>query len=83
MIIYTAEVYTGNDEQFSEEVLVYLQMFGSNGDSGRRLLYRSINNDIAFSSGQMDMFEVEAVHLGAIKKIVVSVDCNDEGLFTI
>jgi hypothetical protein len=73
VIIYTAEVYTGAGQQSGEDTCVYLQMFGRNGDCGRRLLHRSLNNDIPFRSAQMDMFEIEAVYLGAVEQIIISV----------
>jgi hypothetical protein len=73
VIIYTAEVYTGAGQQFGNDVSVHLQMFGKYGDTGCRLLHTSTINDIPFRSGQMDTFEIEAVYLGTVEQIVVSV----------
>jgi hypothetical protein len=66
-------VYTGAGQQFGEDIFVYLQMFGRHGDCGRRLLHKSLNNDIPFRSEQMDLFEIEAVYLGAVEQIIISV----------
>lgn len=51
------------------QALVYVTLFGSRGDSGRRSLAHSLTHDQRLLPAQADVFIVEAVHLGDINKI--------------
>lgn len=81
VIIYTAEIRTSNvrAKHTPDSLAIYLQMFGSYGDTGRRLMYRSTNSELAFRPGQLDMFEIEAVYLGTLERLELSVSPAHEG----
>ncbi|XP_038056107.1 uncharacterized protein LOC119728107 [Patiria miniata] len=77
---YYIQVYTGSEENSKTDASVYLQLWGKNGDSGKRHLVRSKNNkDKKFLAGQMDVFEIEAVYLGRLLKVTVGHDGKDPG----
>ena len=44
MLPYIVEVYTGNEPGSETDSNVYLQLIGSRGDSGKRILYSSISD---------------------------------------
>ncbi|XP_006819004.1 lipoxygenase homology domain-containing protein 1-like, partial [Saccoglossus kowalevskii] len=68
---YHIEVNTGTEENADTEATCYMCIYGERGDTGNRVLYKSLNNEIKFQKGQKDIFEIEAVHLGELKKVVV------------
>lgn len=80
VIAYRVEVYTGSLKGSETSATIFFQMFGSRGDSGRRRLFRS-QNDVKFQAGQMDAFEIQAISLDEIRKVVIGHRCHKEGLF--
>ncbi|XP_077990949.1 uncharacterized protein LOC144445282 [Glandiceps talaboti] len=71
---YHVQVYTGEDDKASTNAKIYLEIHGERGDTGRRILYKAKNNEEKFQKGQVDIFEIEAVSLGDLKKVVVGHD---------
>lgn len=69
VLTYTVEVYTGREPGAETQADVFIQLFGSRGDTGKRVLYHSQNNDTKFQAGQMDVFKLEAVSLDDIEKV--------------
>ncbi|XP_062836432.1 oxygen-regulated protein 1 isoform X2 [Anolis carolinensis] len=67
---YQVYVCTGHLEQAETDSPVYLCIYGERGDSGLRLLHRS-NNPIKFQRGKIDMFEIQAVSLGKLQKMLL------------
>jgi len=72
VVVYHVDVTTGPESVADSSIRIFIQLFGSNGDSGRRLLHRSKTSASCFLSGQMDSFELEAVFLGDLTKLVIS-----------
>ena len=71
VIKYRVEVYTASEPGADTEAELFIQLFGSHGDSGERVLFNCLNNKTPFQGGQMDMFEIEAVELQEIEKVVM------------
>lgn len=71
VLTYTIEVYTGSEPNAETEAEIYIQLFGSRGDSGRRVLYHSVNTDTKFQQGEMNVFKLEAVSLDEVQKIII------------
>ncbi|XP_070556277.1 uncharacterized protein [Ptychodera flava] len=76
---YYVQVYTDEDEKASTDAKIYMEIHGERGDTGRRVLYKSKNNEEKFQKGQLDIFEIEAVHLGQLKKVIIGHDKNIAG----
>nr|XP_026691111.1 lipoxygenase homology domain-containing protein 1-like isoform X2 [Ciona intestinalis] len=68
---YQVLIYTGSILGSDTDASVYITIYGQRGDSGRRPLYKSMNNELKFQESQIDIFEVEAVHLGELTKIEI------------
>ncbi|XP_066480514.1 oxygen-regulated protein 1 [Tiliqua scincoides] len=83
VVIYSVGVHTGSSPGAETKSNVYISIFGSRGDSGKRKLHKSVNNKIKFRCGQTDMFYVKAVSLGVLNKILISHDGTgpDSGWF--
>ena len=65
--VYTADVaYAGTDANVS------LTVYGENGDSGERKLTKKMVN--LFERGQRDVFNVEALDLGQLKRVRIEHD---------
>ena len=73
------EVFTGNEPGADCEANIYLQLFGSRGDAGKRQLYHSKTNKVKFQQGQKDEFDIEAVDLGELEKVLVRHDGHGKG----
>ena len=80
-MVYKVEVYTGSEPNSGTDADVYLQIFGTRGDAGKRQLYWSTSNfAVKFHLGQVDIFEVEAVSLGDITKIIIGHESRKRGV---
>jgi len=69
---YHIDVTTGLQSPGDSSIRIFIRLFGGNGDSGRRLLFKSTTNTSRFLPGQTDSFELEAVLLGDLVKLVIS-----------
>lgn len=78
-IKYQVQVFTGSEPNSNTEANIYVHMFGKNSDSGPRKLLKCKNNKKKFQVGQMDLFEIEAVNLGKLQKVVVGHDGKEKG----
>ncbi|GCB66519.1 hypothetical protein scyTo_0004980 [Scyliorhinus torazame] len=74
VLFYHIHVFTGNKPGAETDANVYVNIFGERGDSGKRKLHKSQNNQIIFQKDQMDTFIIEAVSIGIIKRIVIGHD---------
>ncbi|XP_006814609.2 lipoxygenase homology domain-containing protein 1-like, partial [Saccoglossus kowalevskii] len=86
---YIIEVHTSDDDDdASTGANVFLTLFGSHGDTGKRQLIkvkpeRKSDSDEnqeekkLFQKGQVDSFLIEAVSLGELEKIVVFIDSGE------
>ncbi|XP_048764444.2 lipoxygenase homology domain-containing protein 1-like isoform X2 [Ostrea edulis] len=79
---YYVLIHTGDIDDAETDAEVYLNIFGEKGDTGKRALLKS-NNINKFRSGQVDVFEIEAVSLGKLEKCIVGHDGtgSDQGWF--
>ena len=73
------EVYTASEPGADTEAELFIHLFGSHGDSGKRVLFNCLNNKTAFQVGQMDLFEIEAVELQEIEKVVMGHEEKGKG----
>ncbi|XP_030838662.1 uncharacterized protein LOC105447429 isoform X2 [Strongylocentrotus purpuratus] len=78
MMHYFITVATGTEPNSATEANVYINIFGEKGDTGKRLLHRSQNEDV-FLQGQVDCFELEAVSIKKPTKVVIGHDGESPG----
>ncbi|XP_006871926.1 PREDICTED: uncharacterized protein LOC102810528 [Chrysochloris asiatica] len=71
--IYEVHMATGDLWNAGTKANVYISIYGENGDTGSRQLFRS-KNAFNFLRGQTDTFSLEAVHLGDLYKVVIGHD---------
>eukprot|EP01118_Nematostelium_gracile_P009375 TRINITY_DN3151_c0_g1_i3.p1 TRINITY_DN3151_c0_g1~~TRINITY_DN3151_c0_g1_i3.p1 ORF type:complete len:513 (-),score=190.16 TRINITY_DN3151_c0_g1_i3:51-1589(-) len=71
LIQYVVTVRTGDIRGAGTDAKVFINIFGSNGDTGRRTLDNSSHN---FAKGRTDIFTVDAVDIGEIKKVEIGHD---------
>ena len=71
---YTLEVFTGDKPGAETDYPVFVTLTGSQGDSGKRILYHSLNNTEKFRRGQKDVFTIECVDLETIEDIDIGCD---------
>ncbi|XP_013396607.1 lipoxygenase homology domain-containing protein 1 isoform X2 [Lingula anatina] len=76
---YEVSVYTGRRWAADCDANLYITLCGSKGDSGKRQLYHSLENDCKFQREQVDVFKLEAVSLEDLTKVVVSHDGRGHG----
>ncbi|XP_075776815.1 oxygen-regulated protein 1 isoform X2 [Pelodiscus sinensis] len=79
MVVYELHVYTGSKLDAKANSNVYATLIGTRGDSGKRKLHQSKNNNIKFQHGQVDIFIIKAVSLRDLKKLVISHDGTGPG----
>ncbi|XP_054841381.1 oxygen-regulated protein 1 isoform X2 [Eublepharis macularius] len=77
ILSYHVYVYTGHVENAETDSAIYLCIFGERGDSGLRLLHES-DKPIKFQRGKVDMFEIQAVSLGNLWKVLLCCKANDK-----
>ena len=53
MLQYQVEIVTGDHWAASTDANMYITLYGSRGDSGRRLLHNCTNNRVKFQRGQV------------------------------
>ncbi|XP_004680096.1 PREDICTED: oxygen-regulated protein 1 [Condylura cristata] len=80
LVRYHVDVHTGQLEQAATESLVSLCLYGERGDSGLRLLYKS-NMPVKFQRGQIDTFQIEAVSLGKLQKVLLHCEASDKSQY--
>jgi hypothetical protein len=71
--------YTANVRNAQTTANAYITLYGSRGDSGRCCLDDSLTHQLRFLKGQVDVFVIEAVHLGQIEHVDVEHDGKDAG----
>ncbi|XP_045645113.1 oxygen-regulated protein 1 isoform X2 [Ursus americanus] len=79
VVIYEIYTYTGRKPGAETESNVLINLIGIRGDSGNRRLHQSQNNKVKFRRGQVDIFSIEAVSLGKLKKVMISHDGTGPG----
>eukprot|EP00057_Strongylocentrotus_purpuratus_P029280 XP_011683754.1 PREDICTED: fibronectin [Strongylocentrotus purpuratus] len=77
---YYVQVFTSSEPDASTNANIYVNLIGKNHDSGKRRLVRpKTTNETPFQAGQKDGYEVEAVFLGKVLKVIVGHDGEEEG----
>ncbi|NWX89664.1 LOXH1 protein, partial [Nothoprocta pentlandii] len=79
VLVYEVHVYTGSKLGAETDSNVYVSLIGTRGDTGKRKLHRSKNNNVKFQRGQMDIFCIKAVSLGDLEKVLISHDGTGPG----
>nr|XP_047928401.1 oxygen-regulated protein 1 isoform X1 [Anser cygnoides] len=80
IVLYHVYVYTGDLEQADTDSAVYLCIYGKRGDSGLRLLRKS-GIPVKFRRGKVNAFEVEAVSLGKLQKVLLRCEANSKSQY--
>ncbi|POI31909.1 hypothetical protein CIB84_004340, partial [Bambusicola thoracicus] len=80
IIVYHVYVYTGDLEQADTHSAVYLCIYGKRGDSGLRLLRKS-GIPVKFLKGKVNAFEVKAVSLGKLQKVLLRCEANSKSQY--
>ncbi|XP_062572677.1 uncharacterized protein LOC134234617 [Saccostrea cucullata] len=76
---YQVITYLGDVHKAGTDSNVFVCLYGSLGSSGKRLLKHSLTNKDRFTQDQVDQFEIEAVDLGTLQKVVIGHDSLGEG----
>nr|XP_040124039.1 oxygen-regulated protein 1 [Ictidomys tridecemlineatus] len=74
VVVYEIHIHTGTKPGAETESNVFINLFGTRGDSGNRKLHQSQSNKTNFQRGQVDIFSITAVSLGQLKKCLISHD---------
>lgn len=69
---YEIIVITGDEKGAGTDANVFLTVYGSNGDSGRRQLRQKFRN--LFERGRTDRFMLEMLDMGELQKVRVEHD---------
>ncbi|XP_066122230.1 oxygen-regulated protein 1 isoform X3 [Saccopteryx bilineata] len=80
LVRYHVDVHTGQLKQAETESEVFLCLYGERGDSGLRLLCKS-NMPVKFQRGQIDTFQIEAVSLGKLQKVLLRCEASDRSQY--
>ncbi|KAM9308372.1 oxygen-regulated protein 1 [Gastrophryne carolinensis] len=80
VVNYEIKVFTGHLEQAGTKADVYICLYGTRGDSGKRLLYKT-DLSSAFQQGQVDAFEIEAVSLGKLQSLCLGCETNHKSQY--
>ncbi|XP_028915161.1 lipoxygenase homology domain-containing protein 1 [Ornithorhynchus anatinus] len=76
---YTVSVKTGDKKNAGTDANVFITLFGTEDDTGLTLLKSSKTNKNKFERGKIDVFTVETVDLGELRKIRIGHDNMGKG----
>ncbi|XP_073487711.1 oxygen-regulated protein 1 isoform X2 [Aquarana catesbeiana] len=79
LLDYEIHIHTGEVSDAEIDANVYMNLFGTNGDSGKRKLHKSKFESAKFQRGNVDVFCIQAVSLGELQKIQITQDGIKEG----
>lgn len=79
LIDYKVMVHTGKKRGSGTDANVFINVYGERGDSGRRQLRKSETHHNMFENGNVDVFVVKAVDLGALTKVRIGHDNSGAG----
>jgi hypothetical protein len=71
---YKVHVFTGDVRKAGTDANVFVTLVGENGDSGERQVMKSETKTDKFERKQEDIFSVEAVDLGYVRKVIIRHD---------
>ncbi|XP_070200928.1 uncharacterized protein [Littorina saxatilis] len=70
--MYDVYITTGSSDHAGNDYIVYLEMSGSNGSTGRLSMNSAIGTNNPFEKGRLDRFSFETVDVGVITSVTVS-----------
>ncbi|KAK3579121.1 hypothetical protein CHS0354_022141 [Potamilus streckersoni] len=76
---YIVTIHVGDVHKAGTDSNVYIELYGDRGTTGRRFLKHSLSNTEKFKQIQVDVFELEAVYLGDVEKVVIGHDSKGPG----
>lgn len=76
---YSVVVFTTKLVSASDEFDAFITIFGKQGDTGRRHLQQSVTHSLPFAANQIDVFFIEAVHLGKLQHVLLEFSSNGRG----
>ncbi|KAJ8306150.1 hypothetical protein KUTeg_016695 [Tegillarca granosa] len=79
LYIYEVTIFTGDHWAAETDANLYITIFGTQGDTGKRMLYNSTMNQVKFRTGQIDVFEFEAVALGDLTNVEIGHNSKGHG----
>nr|KAI8760088.1 lipoxygenase homology domain-containing protein 1-like [Biomphalaria glabrata] len=69
---YEIVIVTADEKSAGTDANVFITIFGTNGDTGKRALTKKLTN--LFERGQKDTFQIEALDLGELTKVKIEHD---------
>ncbi len=72
-------VHVGDEDNAGTDANVYLAIMGEVGDTGKRWLKKSNNNDKNFEKDQTDEFEFDSVTVMDFNKVLLGHDGKEPG----
>ncbi|XP_052774352.1 lipoxygenase homology domain-containing protein 1-like isoform X2 [Mya arenaria] len=79
LLKYEVQVVVGDHWAASTDANMYITLHGSHGDSGKRLLHKSVSNRVKFQRGQLDTFVFEVVDLETLEQLSLCHDGRGHG----
>lgn len=76
---YSIAVFTTKLLSADDEFDAFVTIFGEHGDSGQRRLRESVMYSRPFADNQVDVFFIEAVHLGQLKHVLLEFTSYNKG----
>ncbi|XP_030070331.1 lipoxygenase homology domain-containing protein 1 [Microcaecilia unicolor] len=80
IVKYQVYVHTGHLEEAETDSPIYMCIHGERGDSGMRLLNKS-DLPVKFQRGQVDVFGIEAVSLGKLRKVLMRCEASKKSQY--
>ena len=71
MLRYSVAVFTTKLISISDKFDAFITICGEQGDTGQRRLHESLTYSLPFAANQVDVFFVEAVHVGQLRYVLL------------
>jgi len=79
VIRYSVAVFTTKLVSAGDKFDAFITIFGKQGDTGRRHLQQSVTHSRPFAANQIDVFFIEAVHLGRLQHVLLEFSSYGRG----
>ena len=81
MLRYTAAVFTAKLICATDKFAAFITIYGECGDTGQRRLHDSLTYSRPFAAAarQVDVFFIEAAHLGQLQHVLLECRSDDKG----
>uniref|UniRef100_UPI00398E6D89 lipoxygenase homology domain-containing protein 1-like n=1 Tax=Pristiophorus japonicus TaxID=55135 RepID=UPI00398E6D89 len=77
VVKYQVRIHTGHLEKADSYLPIYICIYGERGDTGLRYLYK-FNKSAQFKKGQHELFQLEAVSLGKLQKVLLHSEADEK-----